>query len=458
MFSTIDPAMNETPLEFHPEAKNAIDERANALLTEVHDYIKQQTRPSFTSQRHPAAHFTDEDIIGEVLSWDTDQYGKKLSVSFSKGDKTYEIGTQAYPKLNALIDLILKIKWVAKSVSNSFLEVAIVDWCRDQIGLTCTTNFSDFVIARCESTIRKFVIWVPIAHFETAVAFDFGPARIDTISKAMMDKREEAVRSRVKNIDPTKLEQCLSADRRRLQGLGAVIVTLTAEREYAFVRAVEVADTAIGLLRCFSFEAMTTRSSCPSAILGSDYIPSTTALSFEDDGAFTMSRRLMSQATHWQISKAQLDIFESHGLLEMGALLSEGTVTEFQRTLRSSLLAFSKGVTLPDVNDRLVYTFSALEGLLLRGNEPIQQNIGERMAFILERDADARKAIVRNTKEAYQLRSQYIHHRISSAEEDVLETFARNAHGVLISALGYAGKFKTKNDLLDAIDDIKFRT
>lgn len=114
-------------------------------------------------------------------------------------------------------------------------------------------------------------------------------------------------------------------------------------------------------------------------------------------------------------------------------------------------------MTLSDVNDRLVYMMSALEGLFLRGDEPIQQNVGERMAFLLFSDPQARMDTVQNFKEMYNMRSQYIHHRVSLVEQDKLETFVRNAGFVLLGTLKKSiSKFRTKDEFLRAIDLIKF--
>jgi hypothetical protein len=63
----------------------------------------------------------------------------------------------------------------------------------------------------------------------------------------------------------------------------------------------------------------------------------------------------------------------------------EDKLSRFKQRVRSSILAYSKGITLHDINDRLVYTLSSLEGLLLKNSsEPIQQNLGERMAFYFQ--------------------------------------------------------------------------
>jgi hypothetical protein len=305
--------------------------------------------------------------------------------------------------------------------------------------------------------VKTFTVWVPIAHLEIAQPFSFGPVLIDTISKAMIDTRE-TIALASSDADNTTVRHAMQTLRDELQGLAAVVIHVEAEIDHGVERALEIADAAIGLLRFFSIAALTPWHTCPCAILGSDYVPRATAIIMSDgEETFSVSKKILKRLPPWQMTEAQLQDFQQRGLANAGSLLAEEGLSEFQATVRSSLLAYSKGTTLTDLNDRLVYTFSALENLLLRdNNEPIQQNLGERAAFLLMRDHQARMEVVRNVKDAYHLRSQYIHHRVQGADEKLLEVFIRNAHFVLDRALRHVDKFQNKLDFLSAIDRIKF--
>jgi hypothetical protein len=131
---------------------------------------------------------------------------------------------------------------------------------------------------------------------------------------------------------------------------------------------------------------------------------------------------------YWQLSAREVAILQSQGLPELGHLVPEDGLSQFQQRLRACLLAYTRGTTFSEAADRLVYTFSALEGLLLKDtSEPIQQNLGERMAFFLTSDSDRRANIAANVRPVYGMRSQYIHHRISVTEVSALNIFTTNA-------------------------------
>ncbi|HUW79646.1 MAG TPA: hypothetical protein VMV54_01980, partial [Acidocella sp.] len=107
--------------------------------------------------------------------------------------------------------------------------------------------------------------------------------------------------------------------------------------------------------------------------------------------------------------------------------------------------------------DRLVYTCSSLESLLLKDmSEPIQQNLGERMAFLLTRNPTDRANIVGCVRQAYGMRSRYIHHRKAEIEESNLTSFTQYAYATLQVALSKLDNFKTSLEFLEEIDRIKF--
>src|SRR4051794_8425363 len=143
---------------------------------------------------------------------------------------------------------------------------------------------------------------------------------------------------------------------------------------------------------------------------------------------------------------------------KLAALVEDrGQLSDFKTTLRASMLAFSKGMTQVDLNDRLVYTLSALEGLLLKDtSEAIQQNVGDRIAFLLYSDPKARWDTVQNLRDVYRLRSQYLHHRVSLADQAKLETFIMNAHFVLARALEWSDRFADRSQFIQLLDQAKY--
>lgn len=94
-----------------------------------------------------------------------------------------------------------------------------------------------------------------------------------------------------------------------------------------------------------------------------------------------------------------------------------------------------------------IYQFAALEGLLLKNaSEPIQQNIADRMAFFATTDPNARGRIIASVKDAYHLRSQFLHHAKLSPDIEVLTRFARNSWQFVLVVISKMSDYQTTND------------
>jgi Apea-like HEPN len=113
---------------------------------------------------------------------------------------------------------------------------------------------------------------------------------------------------------------------------------------------------------------------------------------------------------------------------------------------------------MKDAADKLVHILVGLESIILKdSNEPIMNNIGERMAALIGHDPASRKAIIGNVKKTYALRSSFIHHgqRISVDEADTLREFMFRAWTCLdaLVRLAYQNPTMTKAQYFDWIEE-----
>ena len=301
-------------------------------------------------------------------------------------------------------------------------------------------------------------MWIPVYDLEVQQGFSFGPVRLEPITKALLDQYESSISANAAAVDAPHIAKLVAKLREDVQGLAAVALQVEADPHYAVDRAVEIGHAAVGCLRFFCPASYTPWEICACAVLGSEYVPGITALKLTDQGVLlAFTRQSVSNAPGWRLTNAELTSFGEKGFNAAGSLVIDEELNQFQKSVRSALLAYSKGITLSDPNDQLVYTCSALESLLLKDQgEPIQQSVGEHMAFLLVDGPAERQKVARNVRDTYHLRSQYIHHRIALTDQKELETFILNAHFTLVAALRAIGSFATKSDFLDRIDHIKF--
>jgi hypothetical protein len=428
-----------------------------ALLSEVKEHHPPASKPlDFPSERPVGAHITDKEMLETPLFSENDIFGNTIARYFPRDGKIYGLARGAFQNLRRLADQVVKAPWIKDAVGRSFIEDSIFLWCRENFGSADPSPLTDFLLKRATDMVEPSIIWVPIAFLEVEHEFEFGPVKLAPISAKMLDTRERMLIEGSPN-HADQIRALFAKKRQRYQGLAAVVVDIEAVKDYAFNRAVELAEAVVGLLRLYSAAACVPWLTCPCAVIGTEYVPNTTAISYKD-GSFMMRESALKPLPYpWRISAKEWADMRGNNLETLGTLLDESRLTDFQSRLRTSLLAYSKGLTFRDLGDRLVYSLSALEGLFLRdASEPIQQNLGERLAFLLHRDAGARQETVQNVREIYSMRSQYIHHRISVSQEGALETFFPTAARALLAATANMNQFATARDFIDAIDQVKF--
>lgn len=453
-------------IEIHPNACEALNTRASEILSKVS--IESANNPSRDGwgDRYPAFRMTDDDVVGEITTRMTDVFGNVRAVSFSLGGAMYSISEPDYPLVENLIEQIFKIPRISHVLGESYVLEEFVQWCRNTLKSAAEEStertevpFVDFFAMCIERDVKTHEVWVPVATFEIQTEFDFGISRILTANADFFDRDLE--RRLKKYPDRADISRSfIEKYRKKLQGLAVVAVSVEAEDSHATAAATEIADTVIALLRLFSPAAFSPWLTCPCAVLGSEFTPRTIALSVGNEREIiALTEDADTRYTQpWRLSTSQLRTIQSSNLAELAELVQLEGLSEFSQAVRRSILTYSTGLTFLDVSDRLVYTLSALEGLLLKdSSEPIQQNLGERMAFLIGADGKQRRAIVVNVRAIYHARSQYVHHRrVSSIDKKVVEEFIVNSRSVLQGAFARHKLFPTKADFIVEVDKIKF--
>lgn len=244
--------------------------------------------------------------------------------------------------------------------------------------------------------------------------------------------------------------------RERMQGLAAVVFELEGEPKKIMEDGEAIARIVVGLLRFFSPAAANFPMVCASALLGAEVVPSSNLLVF-GEGSFNYSESMLFTNTpiDWRISEVALHRMQQ-GLDVVGTLVRPEGLSDFALAVRSGLLLFSTGTTFQSPVERLTYTLSSLEALLLRHSaEPVEFNVGERMGFLLAQDGANPEDISRNVREAYRLRARQDISPIAPREMGSVATFLRNAHRMIGIALGNVERFETVTEFVNSVEQLK---
>jgi len=446
-------------LEIHPSAKVNFNEKAQALISLIRECPRENAEEqSFSPDFHIAASFTDEDIIGEVLESQTDYKDRTISLFFSHNKKRYGLIEEDYEKLTTLASSIQRVDALRTKLSFKFVSGTIFDWVKARFKQEdVDLLFVPFLLRRAEENVKRIRIIIPINNFVVESPFKFGGSTIANLNRTDFDiwEKEQIDSNPEFKADVGKLfEKC----RKDFQGYASVITDFDSEINFARKVGLQQAIRVTELLGIYSEAMFLPDIKCSSRVKGMEMDDSYTIFAIgENVGWRKISGALNTAlATTRFMSKEKLGEYTSIGLGRLSYLANAKAITEFESSILTFAFLYSKAAFTSDPMEKVVYMLSALESTLLKNeNEPIQQNLAERIAFFSTEGLDERKKIIKNIKRIYNLRSKYLHHGITQSESSILLEFLQIVWVFFSCLLTRTERFGGKEEFLQYIDDLK---
>ncbi len=246
---------------------------------------------------------------------------------------------------------------------------------------------------------------------------------------------------------------------KRMQGRASSLFTVEAEPRRARELAMTETERSLAALRLFSPGNLhpTARSLC--VPWGRQHLLSEFVI-WIDQGAKIESEEGISARggpPFWLVPDDTFDFFWQNGLQELSNLLAADSRSALEEDLLKGLLVYSRTSLSSDVTEKLLHVFVMLESLLLKDeNEPIAASVAERVAFVVGKHADERIAIARCVKDAYGLRSRFVHHGASVDDLDTVRMLMHHAFDCYIGVLRNRRNFSDRKDLLSFLEKRKF--
>jgi len=439
-------------LTFHPDAAKRFNERAGEIPGTVQGF-RVSARSSQTPDLHPVGAIRPDDILSrDKFVFESDPLGETTGVSWASGSMSVGWIGPAFQPIKALAESMGETKQFRNVVSTKFLLKQTCHWLCDTLEQRGIGSLSEFVTLRSRDAVRDFDIWIPLFQTYSSTEFNIGDVTFRTFTREIMEEWWNRIPAKIR--DDTVGIAALNAKRSDLQARLAACVPVCAERGKAVEIARTKAQNATALLRFLSPANLNSRlvSYCTTTTAGA---PRQITEVFMDSGRIgEISRSLEDQRmTDWLLDQS---VQLRPGVLENLQRLALDTSTEFRRSLYDALILYSRQTLAVEVSDKLVFTLSALESMLLRdGNEPIQKNLGERMAFLIGQTAQERKDIVKNIDEVYRIRSAFVHHGQTSRHVETVDRFLVNAWTAFSRLMDVSIKYRTKDALVGALEDLK---
>ena len=442
----------------HKKAIENINRKANGLIKLIQEiHLVSGNGDPFKSERPVGRAITQDDLVGEpICRSETADGSYAISFLFLDGIP-YGLKGEDVQKLDDLVSALASNEIISKTASDECIEGIIFDWLRARKRQSTRKWFWTYFKEDLQSKVQISQVYVPIDGLETEVSWAFGNVTFLPLGKSLFDKWEAKCLSftSTQDDDVTPLFKKMRTD---MQGLATLRIDVLAEPRYADQVAFEIAGRVCDALRLFSPQryTITNRSTC--APLGTSIRPQSHIITISGDDGFSYSNSALDRSGQfWRMSQEYFQKMQVNNFDRVLQLAIAGPSNDFEEHVWKSICAFSKSLTPVDIEDRLAFRVSSLESMLLKSNsEPIGTMVGERMAFLLGKKAKSRQEIVKNFKEIYKMRSDYVHHRKTRNDLYDMEHFAYLAWQAIQTLLHNIQNFSKKQDFFEAVEDLRY--
>jgi hypothetical protein len=445
----------------HPDAANTFDNRAK-VLSEKLTILPKENRPeaSFKPEVFIAANIERSDLRGGMTISLRDHYGNEVARYFETKDGCFGLNEEEFAELVGMVDQIIKNnKEIAAKISGECLLDISFEWVKKSFNQGAHETFSEYLLSESRKSLTENEVWIPVFGLFLESELFVGPITFKTITARMLDEHEAAFVARNPDSEQ-EIRSLFRRERRELQGVSAATFKAFAEPKKAREIAFYHAENAVSALRFFHFACLSVRKRCHCALLGKENVESFRYLNICDSKIISSGRGLVgSSYREWVLVNSEIEQIWKCGLNKLNEILSREERTDFELALLHSVNLFSRNSLFPNPIDRLIYACSAIESMLLKDpNEPIQQNIGDRLAFAIGKNPEERKFVANNFREIYAIRSKFLHHgRLSLEAEETVDTFLVNIWKLLTSLLEHTDKFPNTKALINLLDERKYR-
>ena len=384
------------------------------------------------------------------LEWQ-DRHGNQTGIAVAEvgGYRTGLIGPD-YEKLERLALSMARVRPFNTTASVKFLCTQIFEWVKERHRGHSSAGCVDYILRGLESAAAEHRLLFPVSDLYVQSPLALGSVAVSTFPERIFEELES------KRLDGQAAEAlgelCLSL-RREFQGCAVAETSVFGEPIRAQEIAGERVALAIGLLRFFTPPGGTSR------IARWGYAPYRTERVFVTDptGKFlSTSTAIIDRARTMQLSDELRDILFHAGLSEVRDILARASRTDFEEALLMGMVTFGRAALTPDLREKMIWYCAGLESILLRdSSEPILHNLSERLAMVAYDTVQEREAAMRDVKEAYSLRSRFVHHGAEIDKGEVVNRFAHHGHQVFCRIAKIVHRFSRKVEFVEHIDRIK---
>lgn len=446
--------------KIHPQAAVEFDRRGIRLLDDLErvEQLEQANRLSFQPNIYVSQRIELDADCGFVLEEANLWTGKRGVIFFRLENGFAKLKAQHADDFRGLVQSVVSCRALEGKVTEEFIGGRLIEWLAESANGRATEQLTQFLERVVAEAVKVWEVWIPIANMYVESDLRLGEVTFRTITPEFLERRDEGYLSGTsKKESEADVRSRLARDREELQGLAAGVVKLEAESGAAHKKALAAVEESLAILRvCHpANRSWSVGSRC--LPLGSEHDDTFWAIGLQDGSIVNEVRALRwLPSDRWLLSNEEIKKLQFY-VQPVRELLEQSAPTPFQEAIRSSLSLYSRSNVETDTADKLVYILVALETLLLRNSqEMVQQNVAERFAFLSADEAPDRIECAKNLKDAYGLRSRYLHHGHKPQDVVVLESFFPRAWEFFLRLPEMHKAYRDKEELVADIERRKF--
>ncbi len=444
--------------EMHEKAIINVNESANSLIDLLEEIpLPKQNDTTFGKDLYSTATITDEHILDMKFSL-SNGLGEEVCKYFYKEDVAYGFINESYQMFCSIAQKIYRNKGISKLISFEYLKEKLFTWIQNAFVQDEKVDFYDNLSEVCFVDVVEREIIIPVPFTLAEKEFCFGGMVFKPLTEQMIDDWfEQANSNKKESIELQQFEIMKMKVKQEIQGYIAGIFVCTAEPLRAKELAYEKLSKNLSFLRLLSHANFHYKAICPAHEYGKSFIINATYLSIKRTN-FEMDyvMETLDKTILWNIETKIIDYVLSGPFQKANELLLIETPNDFQDKLLNAVIIYSKHTISHEIYDKILYILVAIETMLLKTDtEPIQQNIGQRLAYLIGSGLEERKCIIKTIKDIYSIRSKYIHHGIIDFKDDeLMKKFMLYVWQAFSKMIEFINTFETREKFIEYLDNL----
>jgi len=404
-------------------------------------------------------------IFEDVKEFDKkafENFTKPSKLFFNKGTliKIEDLSLDAYYEI---LNELMNDDFIKKNFSEKFIDKKLQNFIV-KIFLKQNERFSDLdselncFREEIKKDIKEWIIVVPIVNLNLEKSIKIGDIKFFNFKEQRENIKKHYFRILDRTKSPEAVKRTLKEEYEKmfnfLDSLSCAKLIIKAE----FYKSLEIGyskvEQALDVFRIYvPINVFSQRSF--TGVLG-DIVSTNSLILFYNNSECSSEHQAKGFLFPLEVDNSFIKIMEDNGLSKINFILTKIKPNKFEMSLITALHWFGKAIKNIEDKDRFVYFFVALESIFIKDRtEPINKNLAERTAFLLESEPSRRIQLSKIIIDLYDLRSEIVHHGLIDVSPKDMKQLFLITQQVILNLINNP-IFENRDEFFERLEEIKY--